>query len=490
MNAAIRRTGIGIVVLFIALAAQLTYLQVLRANELENDPGNVRNFLRDITRPRGAIVAADGAVLAESIEVDDEFEFQRTYPTVGLFAHIVGYQSIVYGNIGLEATYNDELVGRDFDIQVDDLSGLLSGTDPTGTIVLSLSVEAQETARAALNGRRGSVVALDAQTGEIVAMYSEPSYDPRPLASHDLDQVRTVFGLLDEDPANPALARAWRERYAPGSTFKVVTTAIALDAGVATPDRDFPRLEELELPQTDRTLQNFGGSRCGGSLVESFRVSCNTTFAQLGLDLGETLAEGVERFGMNTGAPPADLNPRVARSVGPERGSFDLDQPSFAQAGIGQADVALTPLQNAMIAASVANDGVMMAPHVGIEIRSSEGELIDELGPRRWKEAMTPPTAAAIEAMMLEVVERGTGGNAQIPGVRVAGKTGTAQAPGGDPHAWFIGYAPADPAPGQRQYAVAVLIERGGDLGSEATGGRIAAPVAAQVLQVLLGRET
>lgn len=489
MNAAIRRTGIGLVLLFLALAGQLTYLQVLRANELENDPGNVRNFLRDITRARGEIITSDGRILAESVEVDDEFEYQRQYPTVGLFAHIVGYQSIVFGNTGVEATYNDELIGRDFDIQVDDLTGFLTGQERTGTIVLSVSVEAQETARAALNGRRGSVVALDAQTGEIVAMYTEPTYDPRPLASHDLDQVRTVFQQLADDPVNPVLARAWRERYPSGSTFKVVTTAIALDAGVATPDRVFPSIRELELPQTDRTLQNFGGSACGGTLVESFRRSCNTTFAQLGLDLGETLAEGIERFGLNTAPPPSDLNPRIARSVGPERGSFQLDQPSFAQAAIGQADVAITPLENAMIAAAVANDGVMMVPHVGIEIRSSEGELIKRIAPRRWKDAMTPPTAAAIEGMMLEVVERGTGTNAQIPGVRVAGKTGTAQAPGGDPHAWFIAYAPADPAPGERQYAVAVLVERGGDLGSEATGGRIAAPIAADVLRVLLGSQ-
>jgi peptidoglycan glycosyltransferase len=318
-------------------------------------------------------------------------------------------------------------------------------------------------------------------------MYSEPTFDPNPLASHDLETERTVFNALADDPNNPALARAWRERYPPGSTFKIVTTAIALDAGVVTPDKEYPELEELDVPQTDRNLQNFGGNRCGGTVAVSFRNSCNTTFAKIGLEMGEIFADGLERFGINTAPPPADLNPRVARSVGPEKGSFELDQPSFAQAAIGQADVAITPIENAMIAAAVANNGVMMVPHVGAEIRNADGEVIDRISPRRWKRSMTPATAAAIQAMMIDVVQNGTGSAAQIPGVTVAGKTGTAQVAGAAPHAWFVAYAPADAAPGQPQYAVAVLVEGGGDLGNEATGGRVAAPIAAEVLQVLLG---
>jgi peptidoglycan glycosyltransferase len=212
-------------------------------------------------------------------------------------------------------------------------------------------------------------------------------------------------------------------------------------------------------------------------------VSCNTTFARLGLELGERLAEGIERFGLNTSPPDTDLNPRVVRSVGPERGSFQLDQPSFAQAAIGQGQIAVTPLEMAMITAGIANGGVMMVPHVAAEIRDPDGVVVRRIGRSEWRRAMTPSTAATLTQLMRDVVERGTGTAAQIPGIPVAGKTGTAQAPPGAPHAWFVGFAPAD----EPVYAIAVLVERGGDLGSEATGGRVAAPIAAQVLGGLLG---
>ena len=483
MNPAVRRVGIVVVLLFVALGAQLTYLQVLRADDLETHPGNIRVFLRDVRRDRGQILTSDGEIAARSELVDDEFEQQRTYPLGALTSHLVGYQSIVFGNVGVEATYNDELIGRDVELQLRNVSDFLSGSDPTGTVVLSLSKRAQELARDGLRGRRGSVVVLDVRSGAIVAAYSEPTFDPKPLTDHDLDRQRAYRFLLESNTSNPALARVWRERYAPGSTFKIVTTAIALDAGVATPERDFPRLREISLPQTDRPLANFGGRECGGTLAESFRVSCNTTFARLGLDLGERLAEGIERFGLNTNPPDTDLNPRVVRSVGPERGSFELDQPSFAQAAIGQGQVAVTPLEMAMTTAAIANGGVMMVPHVAMEVRDPDGVVVRRIGRSEWRRAMTPSTAATLTQLMRDVVERGTGTAAQIPGIPVAGKTGTAQAPPGAPHAWFVGFAPAD----EPVYAIAVLVERGGDVGDEATGGRVAAPIAAQVLGGLLG---
>lgn len=482
MNPAIRRVGVGIVVLFVALVAQLTYLQVSpRAEELADDPGNVRVWLRDLTRPRGTIETADGAVVAQSVPSNDQFERQREYPNGPLFAHVGGYQSIVFGNIGMEASYNDALIGRDIELGVRNLTDVITGGEITGDVVLNLSRVAQETARDALGGQHGSVVVLDVRSGGIVAAYSNPTYDPNPLASHDATHVQAVQELLLADPSKPSLPRAWRERYPAGSTFKIVTTAIALDAGVTSPDQEYPRLGELVLPQTDRTIHNFGGKECGGSLAESFRVSCNTTFAQIGLDLGEQLADGLERFGIGK-SPPSDLNPRISPSTGPEPGSFEHDQPSFAQAAIGQGDVAVTPVQMAMITAAVANHGVMMEPRAGMEIRDPDGAVVRRIGSKRWHEAMTPATAEALRTMMVDVVEHGTGTAAQIPGVQVAGKTGTAQAPGGPPHAWFVGFAPAD-AP---VYAIAVLVERGGNLRDEATGGKVAAPIAAQVLGRLL----
>jgi peptidoglycan glycosyltransferase len=483
----IRRVGFGVILLFVALAGQLSYLQLVRAEKLENDPRNVRNFLRDINRERGPVVTADGEVVAfsEPLTRGGDFRFQRRYPLGDRFAHVSGYQSVVFGNTGVENSYNDELIGRTIELvlQPRNILDQLGRGNVTGTLVLSLSRSAQDAAAAGLAGRDGSVVVLDVRSGAVVAMYSNPTYDPNLLAGHTVDDVVAIRRVFDNSPKNPELARAYREVYPPGSTFKVVTAAIALDAGLFTPDSTFPSIDELTLPLTTETLENFGGATCGGTLFESFVVSCNTTFGAVGLGLGETFAEGLERFGINTPPPPLDLRPGAVRSIGPQPGTFRQEQPLFAQAAIGQGAIAVTPLEMALVAQAVANGGVMMVPHVGAQIRDPDGRVIDRIAPGEWRRAMSPQTSAILTEMMRAVVERGTGTAAQIPGVPVAGKTGTAQVPGRDPHAWFIGFAPAD----NPVYAIAVLVENGGDLGSEATGGRVAAPIARDVLTTLLG---
>lgn len=486
MNRAIRRVGTAVVVLVLVLVAQLTWLQVIDADHLANDPRNTRAALRDANRPRGPIVTADGVVLARSVPVDDgtDFKYQREYPEGALFSQVVGYQSFVVGNNGVEKTYNDALVGRDTQLQLQNLPDLVDGEQTTGTVVLSLRADVQREAVAALGDQRGSVVAIDPRTGEILAMYSNPSYDPNPLASHDTKVAQAYYTALSNNPDKPDLPRAYRERYPPGSTFKTVTSAVAIDDGIATPDSPvYPTLTELDLPQTDATLQNFGGRSCGGTLAESFRVSCNTTFGQIGLDLGNAFVPGMERFGIGA-APPLDVAPGAVSSVGPPAGSFELNQPLFAYAGIGQGDVATTPLQMALVACAVARSGVIMEPHVGAEIRDAGGDLVRRIDNAEWRTAMTAATAQALNSMMVSVVERGSGTAARIAGVTVAGKTGTAQADGGAPHAWFTAFAPAE-AP---EVAVAVIVERGGSLGNEATGGAVAAPIAARVLRVALGR--
>jgi peptidoglycan glycosyltransferase len=481
VNPSIRRVGTGVVLLFLAVVGQLTYLQIFRSNDLKNDPNNVRVLIRDISRPRGPIVTADGDIAAESVPSNDDLKQQRRYPFASLFAHVVGYQSIVFGTTGVERTYNDSLLGRDLNLSVGGIGSLLRGEDRTGTVMLTLDKRAQQTAKDALAGRRGSVVALDVRTGDVVAMYSEPSFDPNPLANHVSKNVDAVQQALLNDPTNPELARAWRERYPAGSTFKVVTAAVALEAGL-DPTKEFPHLTELPLPQTTRTLKNFGGERCGGNLEESFTVSCNTTFGQIGLDLGEQFASGIQHFGLNQPAPKSDVNPSVVPSVGPKRGTFKDNQPLFAQAAIGQNQIEVTPLQMAMVAAAVANHGTMMVPHVVSQVRDANNRTVKRIRPQVYRDAMRPDTAATLTRYMVDVVQRGTGTAAQIPGVQVAGKTGTAQVQGQAPHAWFIAFAPAE----NPVYAVAVLVEHGGDLGNEATGGRVAAPIAAQMLRVLL----
>jgi len=481
MNTGIRRVGALVLVLFIGLVAQLTYLQLVDSNKLADDPHNARRFLQDISRPRGPIVSADGVVLAKSVPSPDDLKYQRVYTplTAKLFAQVVGYQSVNYGSVGVEAQYSSALSGRD----IHTFHSVFSTRPVTGTVVLNLSVKAQLAAAEGLAGRRGSVVVLNVRTGGVVAAYSNPTFDPQPLASHNLLVAAAARQFLLADPENPMLARAWRELYPPGSTFKTVTAGTALQDNVDV-NKHFPFITELKLPLTTATLQNFGGERCGGTLEEGFIESCNTTFGQVGLDLNEQLATGVQRFGVNTEPPPSDFNPSVVASIGPRPGTFKIEQPRFAQAAIGQGPVAVTPLEMALVAESVATGGVMREPEVANRIEDSDGNVVRRIQSKVWRRTMDPTTAATLHQWMIEVVQRGTGTAAQIPGIQVAGKTGTAEnAPNEPPHAWFIAFAPAD----DPLYAISVLVEHGGSSQAETTGGRVAAPIAAQVLSALLG---
>lgn len=486
MNRAIRRVGYAITFLVLVLVGQLTYLQVVDANRLANDPNNIRKFLRDFNRPRGEILTTDGQIVAQSIKTDGELKYQRMYPQGDLFAQISGYQSFVFGNTGVEASYDKVLTGRDAQFRLDNFGSILD--DNTGNVVLAQSLAAQQSARDALGGQKGSVVALDIQTGEVLAMYSNPSFDPNPLAGHNTSAVNVAFFLLNSDATKPALARSYRERFPPGSTFKVVTTAGAIDLGIATPDRQFNAASEFQLPQTNSFVHNFGGETCGGgSLTLSFIESCNVTFARLGAEMGQSFAPVMNNCGVGSGAvpiaPPLDLDPGAAGSLGP---AADAPDARFALAGIGQGDVAVTPLEMALLAAGIANGGVIMEPHVAREITNADDKVIQTIDPKPWTTCMTKPTADALTAMMVENVQHGTATAAQIANVAVAGKTGTAQTgvEGQAPHAWFIAFAPAD----HPRFAVSVIIESGNELGNDVTGGAVAAPIAKQMLETLLGQ--
>jgi penicillin-binding protein A len=487
MNRAIRRVGIAVVALVLVLVAQLTYLTIVDANNLKRNPHNVRSLLANANRPRGDIVTADGTVVAHSRTVSDGtvFKYLRQYPTKDLFAQTVGYQSFVFGSTGVENTYNNALLGRENQLNLNNIPDVLSGKATTGNVVLSLRADAQRLAQSLLGFQRGSVVLLDVKTGGILAMYSNPSYDPNPFVVHNNQIAQAAFTSVQQNPDHPALPRSYRERYPPGSSFKTVTASVALEDGVATPNSTFPVRTELTLPQSTNTLKNFGGESCGGTLVNSFTVSCNTTFGQLGLQIGDQFVAGMAKFGIGQ-APPIDLSPGAVPSVGPAAGSFQSNQPQFALAGIGQGAVAVTPLQMALVADGIANGGVIMQPHVASEIRDANDKLIRRIDPSPWMTATTPQVAQAVTQMMIQVVNSpaGTGTAAQIPGVTVAGKTGTAQTvPGQPPHAWFVAFAPAE-AP---RFAVAVIVEHGGNANQEATGGRVAAPIAAQMLKLALG---
>ena len=490
MNVGIRRTGFAMIVLLVALVAQLTYLQVARSKTLANASGNPRKYFANISRDRGPIETADGAVVALSAPTKDEFKYQRVYPndTATQFADVVGYLSIQNGSVGVENAYASDLEGRTFKLQVNNLADALANKQPVGTVVLTMSKLAQGTAAFALQGKPGSVVVLDVATGGILAAYSNPTFDPNQLATHDAKKAQAAYTFLANAPNNPLLARAWRELYPPGSTFKTVTASIAQQNKVDL-DTKFPVVDHIILPQTNGVpLYNFGKEKCGGSMLDSFIVSCNTTFAQIGFDLGNTFATGIQKFGVQTQPPRQNgsgIDPPMVASTGPLPGTFALNQPKFMQDAIGQNQVLVPPLQMALVAEAIANQGVILQPHVVDCVLDPNDKVVSRVGVQQYARAIDPATAATMTSFMLAVVNdpRGTGTAAQIPGVAVAGKTGTAEtAEGEKPHAWFIAFAPAD----HPKYAVAVLVEHGGSAQAETTGGRVAAPIAKQVLQTLL----
>jgi penicillin-binding protein A len=484
MRKQVQRLGLALLGLFVALFAQLNYVQVVRADRLNDDPRNTRTATKDFARARGFIQTADGVVLAESVPVDSVFERLRRYPEGPLFAHISGYFSFTFGTEGVERTYASELSGRALEVRLERIEDLISEKDVTGNVTLTLRKSLQQVARDALGERKGSVVALDPRNGAVLAMWSFPSYDPSPLSAHDQEAVQAAWNALQTDPNKPLLPRAYRQRYFPGSTYKVVTAAAALDHMPELATKNYPVLRELDLPQTNRTLPNFGGGRCGGTLPQLLRVSCNTGFGQMGLDLGaENMAAEAEAFGFNQ-RPPLDL-PVVAASLFPEAGEFRQNLPALAQSAIGQQDVAASPLHMAIIAGAIGNGGVAMKPHVMAEIRDSEGELVRRYDEGEWKRFTSAATAGAVRDMMVGVVNAGTARGAAVPGVQVAAKTGTAQTTGDDAHAWLIAFAPAE-AP---TVAVAVIVESQPGV-SEATGGRVAAPIARAVMQAALAAGT
>jgi peptidoglycan glycosyltransferase len=315
-------------------------------------------------------------------------------------------------------------------------------------------------------------------------MYSNPTFDPNALSVHSTAIVQSAFNQINSGD-KAALQRAYRDRYSPGSTFKVITSKSAIEANLATPeDPVFPELNGFDIPGTATNLGNFGGGSCGGTLRESLIHSCNATFAALGYELDDRFPPAMQQCGIES-TPPIDLSPPAAKSVGPLVGA---EKARFALAGIGQGDVFTTPLQMALIAEGIANGGVIKEPHVVSEVRNSSGKTVKTTESKDWMTCMQPTTAAALTSMMIDVVNSsgGTGTAASMAdqGIEVAGKTGTAQTgiDGENPHAWFIAFAPAS-AP---RYAVAVIIEHGGDYGSEATGGEAAAPIAKELFQNLL----
>jgi penicillin-binding protein A len=476
----VRRLGIAMLVLYGVLFVQLNYVQAIRADHYNDNAGNVRAVKRDFDRPRGQVISADGTVLARSAPDPGEFKYRREYPEHDLFGQITGFFSFTYGSEGVEKTYNSELAGRKTD-SVRSLIDLLVDEEHTNDLILTVDKRVQQIARDTLGGRKGSVVAIDVRDGSLLALWSFPSFDPEGVSQPNQQNAQAAWRLLNLDGNKPLLPRAYRETFFPGSTFKVVTASAGLTSGKVTPDEPvYPTEKEFTPPHTNRPLRNFGGESCGGKLFDVLRISCNTAFAHMGLDVGpEALVDRANAFGFDD-KPPLDL-PAVARSPIVDASFFKNNEPLLAQTAIGQNTVAATPLEMALVAAGIANDGVIMAPHVLKEVRDEEGTVIRRFHVTPWRTAVTPEVASTMRSAMQLVVQSGTATRLAVPGVPTAGKTGTAQIGNGLSHAWIIGFAPAD-AP---RVAVAVIVEsQSGN--TEATGGRVAAPIGEKVLEAAL----
>jgi peptidoglycan glycosyltransferase len=484
MNRQIRRVAVVVLVAFLALLSAPLYWQVLAADRLANDSRNTRVLIKEYSIERGPIVLADNFEVARSErsrERGDPLEFVRRYPQGPRYGMVTGFYSLVFGRTLAEQEFNSFLLGRapeQFGQNVTDL--LTARETPGGTLVLTLDRATQQAAEEALGPRKGAVVALDPRTGAVLAMTTYPRYDPNQLASHNPEQIRRNWDRLINDEDGPLLNRAAGALYPPGSTFKVITAAAALEDGVTMSER-LPSPTVLDVPQTSANIRNFGGSSCGAptlTLPEALEISCNTTFAALGIRVGsEKLAAEAEKFGFNQ---PSPYQLPAATSSIPEQ----QDVPATAQSAIGQRDVRVSPLQMASVAATIANGGRRMGPFVARRVVSDKGSVVKRFEGEDFGQVIPEQVAGDLRDMMRRVVESGTGVAAQIPNLEVAGKTGTAQhARGQAPHAWFIGFTES----GDRQIAVAVVVERGGNAGSEATGGRTAAPIARQVMAAYMG---
>jgi peptidoglycan glycosyltransferase len=483
VNGQVRKVAAVILVAFLLLLAAPFYWQVVAAERLANDPRNTRVLIKEYAIERGPIVLADRTPVAESVrsrDRNDPLEYVRHYPDGPRYGMITGFYSLVFGRTLVEQEFNSYLLGRAPEQFAQNVTDLLTArSSPGGTLVLTLDRATQAAAQDALGDRKGAVVALDPRTGAVLAMTTFPRYDPNDLSSHDPERIRRYWDRLVKDPDGPLLNRAAGGLYPPGSTFKVVTSAAALENGVSL-DEELPSPQVYDVPQTSADIRNFGGGTCGdGSLTlpEALEISCNTTFAALGVRLGDRkLAPEAEKFGLNK---PSPYQLPAATSSIPR----NQDVPSTAQSAIGQRDVRVSPLQMASVAATIANGGRRMAPYVVGEVVSDKGGVVKRFEGEDLGQAIPGQVAGDLKDMMTGVVERGTGESAQIPDLQVAGKTGTAQhAPGRAPHAWFIGFTEQ----GDRAIAVAVVVEEGGNLGSEATGGRVAAPVAKRVMEAYL----
>jgi peptidoglycan glycosyltransferase len=484
VNRAVRRISIAVLVMFVLLLANVNYLQAFEANSLSDKKGNSRAFTAQFQNKRGEITTADGTVLAESKSIGGIYKYQRVYTNGDEYAPVTGYDTL-YTATGVEKTENALLNGTSSQLAVRNVIDTITNKPRKGaTVQTTINSKAQNAAWNALKAlnKSGAVVALNPSTGAILAMASYPSFDPNQLAVLDGTQLNKNDAALQKDANQPLLNRATSATYPPGSTFKIITSSTLFNQGKANPNTVVPAPTSLTLPQSSTKLINDNGEVCGNGSTATidlaFTKSCNTAFANIGMQLGsQTLKDEADKYGFNN--PDLTIPSPVAAS------NFPLeDAQSFtAMSAIGQKDDTVTPLQEAMISATIANGGRLMRPYLVQQVQAADLSIVDQANPQELSQPVSSSVAGEIKGMMLHVVNQPDGTafaiNNAIPNVQIAGKTGTAQNGvnnSGLNDAVFTCFASS----GNRSMAVGVIIQGGG------YGAAAAAPIAVDVLKAYL----
>ncbi len=485
MTKELRRLSILMLLMFLALFASTSVIQVVQAETLAENSRNTRALYDSYEVQRGSIIAS-GAAIASSVASDDVYSWQRVYVDGDMWAPVTGYINPALGAAtGIEQAMNQELsgtAGAQFLARID---RILTGQPPRGSNVeLTLDAAVQRAAYDALGDLQGAVIAIEPATGRVLAMVTSPSYDTNLLASHNTGEVNDVYDALDADPTHPLFNRAiGGDLNPPGSTFKLVVASAALASGDYTPSSTLPNPASYQLPQSSSVVSNASGGACGPgdtvTIADALRLSCNIPFAELAVQLGDTaIREEAEKYGFNTSfAMPVDS---TASSY--PRG---LDDPQTALTGFGQGQVTATPLQMAMVSAGIANEGVVMNPRMVDQVIGADLSVEQTFDDTEFGRALDADIAAELVAMMVANVNDGAASGATIDGVDVGGKTGTAENGSDQPYTlWFTGFAPAE----NPEVAVAVVVEDGGGQDQSGSGNTIAAPIAKKVMEAVLGR--
>ncbi|MBT2417752.1 penicillin-binding protein 2 [Streptomyces sp. ISL-22] len=482
MNKTIRRASVFALLLVFALLIRATWVQFYEGKALADGKDNRRNVIATYAAPLGNIIVAGEAITGSARTKGSDLAYKRTYQDGPLYAAVTGYASQAYAPTQLEGIYQELLNGTDSRLKTVMDTVTNKRADP-GNVITTIDPDVQKAAYDALGDNKGAAVAIDPASGKILAVVSTPSYDPSSLT--DANTAGAAWKKLNADSDKPLTNRALRQPLPPGSTFKLVVAAAALEDGLySSVDEKTDSPDPYPLPGTTRKLTNENPSApCeNASIRVALRYSCNNVFGSMAVQLGQDKVRAMAgKFGFND--DEQDVPVRAYSSVYPS----GMDEAQTALTGIGQFDVTATPLQMAMVSAAIANGGKLVSPHMVSQITNSGGDVLqdydDEAG---TKEIVSSSTAEQLQSAMQTVVEKGTGTNAQIPGATVGGKTGTAQHGENNsktPYAWFTSYGKAD----GKEVAVAVVVEQSDAARSEVSGNGLAAPVAKAVMKAALG---